>query len=501
MKKIIVLLLLSFSITSIFSQEKVFEIDNAFLKPNSNRNETFALPDQKNEDLMLILAERKSVQGILMDSLYQEKARIKGEPLPAKYRHLLGYQIKENTYSILFTNYNESKFGVLQFNIKNKKVSEKKLDFKLKKELLIDGIVYNNEIYLFSITKRSSLLNIYKFDTSFNPQRHTLSLKEVEFPRIPGSSIISTVYSLLTRNNNSYSDYIQGVTKIESKNPNVIETTSEKIKIYQIDNKVIFSFDNNPSKTDLVYINLDTFKMLYKFYNKVSTERKVYKKNNSYLFDSKLFQIASSSKIMNFKIIDLETDTTIRDYTIEKEDSILFKNSSIIQEKIGIGSFGVKIDNTRELKKTSQFLKKISFANLGISVYKTNDLYSVVLGGTKEYNPTTGMAIAAGVIGGVPLGAGVVAVNPTPTFTHFNPTYYNYYSYSATKSIYINCLFDQDFEHVEGEIPLNKFDIINDFEDSLENPRAVNIFTHNNKLHYNFLNAKEGKLLLFKFEE
>ena len=85
---------------------------------------------------MLILAERKSVQGILMDSLYQEKVRIKGEPLPSKYRHLLGYQIKENIYSILFTNNNESKFGVLQFSIKNKIVSEKILDFKLKKEMI-----------------------------------------------------------------------------------------------------------------------------------------------------------------------------------------------------------------------------------------------------------------------------------------------------------------------------------------------------------------------------
>jgi len=178
-------------------------------------------------------------------------------------------------------------------------------------------------------------------------------------------------------------------------------------------------------------------------------------------------------------------------------DSITFKNSAIIQEKKGKKSFGIKINKIKESEKTSQFLKNISFANLGISVYYVNGLYNVVLGGTKDYITDKGLIITSILAGGAPSSS----FSNSYTHTYFNATFNNYYYYKGTKSTFINCLFDQNLKHVSGQAPLNTFDLINDFEDTLDKPRAVNIFTHQGDLYYNYLDKEHGTFQLFNFEE
>lgn len=493
MKKITIAILTIIITQLCFSQEMVFDTFNAFEKLKSNKNRSFALPDEKTGDLMLMMTSKNSIQGILLDNQYKEKLRINGESLPTKYKHFLGYSINEDIYAILFTNEIQSKFGAIQFNINDNSNSEKILDFKLKKEQFIESLVYNNEIFLFTITKRSSDLNIYKFDKNFTPEKHTVSLDKASYPKTPGSNIKLSVATLFNGIPNSL-NVPGGAAKIEIRNPNVIETTSKKIKIYPLGNTVIFSFDNNPDKTDLFTLDLETLKLSYKSFDKVSKDRDTYKNNNSYFFDNKLFQIASSKKIMNFRIIDIDTDKILKDYTIKKEDSITFKNSPIIEEKMGEGLYGTTIDKVKEMEKTSKFLKKISSADLGISVYKVDDLYNVVLGGTQDYDPNAGLNVALIIL------AGATLPTTDTSYFSFNPSYYNYYSYGATKSTYINCLFDKNFNHLTGDIPLNTFDILYDFENSLENPYATNIFIHNDKLHYNYLNVKKGKFTLYSFE-
>lgn len=502
MKKIILLICLFCPVFSAIAQEKVFEIENAFEKPKSKKNKSFALQNQKTGGLMLITLGKKTAQGILLDSLYQKKSTIIAESLPSKFKYFLGYSIKDDIYAILFSNEKQSKFGVLQFNIKDNTYAEKILDFKFKKETFVDSMVYDNEMYLFTFTTRSSELNIYKFDANFNPKKYAFSFHQMEYPKIPGSSIKLRAYSLFRGIPNSPNTPTIGAVKIETNNPNIIETTSSKIKIYQEDQNVIFSFDNNPEKTDLFFINLKSLELTYKSYEKVSIDRDNYEKNNSYLFDNKLFQIASSKSLMNFRITNIENDKIIKEYSINKEDSISFKNSPILQEKFGQGTFGRQIDKVKEIEKTDKFLKKISIANLGISVYKVNNLYNVVLGGTQNYDPNAGLNIAFAVLGGVGGATGAITFIPDdPIFTNFNPTYYNYNAYNATKSTYINCLFDENFEHIQGNIPLNSFDHLYDFENTLDNPYAINIFLHNNRLHYGFFDVKKRSYTLYRFKE
>ncbi|MDY8136999.1 hypothetical protein [Aquimarina sp. 2201CG5-10] len=469
---------------SLQAQEKVLELSEFSSNSGIRVKESYTLPNQVNGELMLLLEGQQQFLAYLIDKEYNIESKIYIDGF-SKYQNLIGYNVQEDVYSLFFTNNRKTKFEILTFNFKNKTSSLKSLDFKLKKEWFIDAINYQNKIYILSVSKNNSDLNIYTFNEDFEVSKNTSSLKSLEYKNSIDGSIF-TAYNTL-----SYYD----IAKIEPRNPNVIETTSKKTKIYVLDNQLILSFDHRGKETQLFYVNLDTFELTFKAIEKPSNTEKGFVKSNSYIFDDKIFQIASSSKKMRFTIKDLETKQKIKEYSITKEDSITFKNSPIIQE--GGGAFSDFSKNRiREMEKTSKYLRKISSSNLGISVYKVDNEYNVILGGTKEINNGGVSHFGVGVgFGGTVGSSGALSVS-------FNPTYYGYGGYTSTKSTYINCLFDKNFDHLEGDIQKNKYDLLTDFEDSLKNePEAVTVFLHKDLLHYGFFDKKLRTYNLYRFEE
>lgn len=493
MRKVVILIGVWCVVFSSVAQEKVLELGEVFEKKRSNK-ECYALPNQLNKNLVLLFEEGKQFYAQLLDQDYQEVSKVNAKTIPSKYRYILGYNIIGNRYSIFFSNSQNTKFGVQTFNFDTNISENTLLDFKIKGEKYVESIVHNNKIHLITITKKTSDLNIYTFDHDFKPTKHVVSLKEMEYPNPKNRNHTITAYYLLLSIAGDRSRSIIDVEKIEGSNPNVIETTSKENKLYQLDNQLIFSFDYDHKKTQLCFIDLEKFSAEVKSYDKPSKTEEGYSKSNSYIFDNKLFQIASSNQKMKFTVLDLTTEKIIKEYKVTKADSITFKNSPIIQE--GGGMFPSFSENrVREMEKTSKYLRKISSSNLGISVYKVNDEYNVVLGGTKEIITNSGF-----VISGVGSGLGFGGTVDNGIWLSFNPTFYDYNTYTTAKSTYINCLFDSNFNHIKGDIRKNSYDILFEFEDELSDDiKAVNIFLHQNKLHYGFFDPNKKTYELFSF--
>ncbi|MFD2563844.1 hypothetical protein [Aquimarina rubra] len=494
--------LILFSLLSICfftsAQEKVLELEDGFVKFQSKK-ESYALPNQLTGDLMLLLEEGRQFHAHLLDSNYNTTSKISTKTIPSKYKYILGYNVVGNTYSIFFSDSWSTKFGVQTFDFDTKTAKNTFLDFKIKGEKYVESVVYNNKIYLITITKRSSDLNIYTFDKQFTPTKNTVSLKELEYPNPGSRNHTITAYYLMLSDAGGMSRSVIDIEKIEGSNPNVIETTSKENKLYQFSNQLVFSFDYNHKKTQLCFIDLETFEAVVKSYDKPSKTEEGYRKSNSYIFDNKLFQIASSNQKMKFTVLDLETEKIIKEYKVTKEDTIRFKNSPIIQEGGGILP-GFSENRVREMEKTSKYLRKISSSDLGISVYKVDNEYNIVLGGTKEITTSNGYAGMNGFSGG--FGMGGTVGGSTGVWIGFNPTFYNYGSYTTTKSTYINCLFDNNFNHIQGDIQKNGYDRLFEFEDNLDiKTKAVNIFLHKDRLHYGFFDPKKRTYELYSFKE
>ncbi|WP_103866527.1 hypothetical protein [Aquimarina sp. I32.4] len=444
---------------------------------------------------MLLLEENKKFYSYLLNSEYLQKSTITTKTLPSKYRSILGYSVNNNTYAIFFANSRNTKFGIQTFNFDTKSSTNVFLDFKIKGEKYVESVNYKNKIHLITISKNSSELNIYTFDNKYQPQKKVISLKQVEYQNPSDQYHTINAHYLLTSDSDGFTISVE---KIESRNPNVIETTSKLTKLYLLENQLIFSFDYDKKETKLCIIDLDTFLFTYKVFDKPSKTEKGFTGSNSYIYDNKIFQIASSSQKMKFTISDIISNNIIKEYAIKKEDSITFKNSPIIQEG-GTSFFSFSNnDRIREMEKTAKYLRKISNSNLGISTYKVNDQYNIILGGTKEIysgggNFAPGFGSGFGAIGTVG-NLNAISIN-------FNPTFYGYNGYRSNKSTYINCLFDHDFEHLQGDIPKNIYDKVNEFEDTLKKPSAINIFLHNYKIHYGFFDKTDKMYKLYRFED
>ncbi|AXT51690.1 hypothetical protein D1818_12885 [Aquimarina sp. BL5] len=480
------------------AQEKVFELKDSFVKFQSNK-ESYALPNQLTGDLMLLLEEGRQFRAHLLDNGYTNTSKISTKTIPSKYRYILGYNIEGNTYSIFFSDSWSTKFGVQTFDFDTKTAKNTFLDFKIKGEKYVESVVYNNKIHVITITKKSSDLNIYTFDKQFIPTKNTVSLKELEYPNPRSRNHTINAYYLLLSDTGGISRSVIDIEKIEGSNPNVIETTSKENKLYQFNNQLVFSFDYNHKKTQLCFIDLETFETVVKSYDKPSNTEEGYRKSNSYIFDNKLFQIASSNQKMKFTVLDLKTEKMIKEYKVTKEDTIRFKNSPIIQEGGGILP-GFSENRVREMEKTSKYLRKISSSDLGISVYKVDNAYNIVLGGTKEITTSNGYTGINGFGGG--FGMGGTVGGSTVAWIGFNPTFYNYSSYTTTKSTYINCLFDNNFDHIQGDIKKNGYDRLFEFEDNLDiKTKAVNIFLHKDRLHYGFFDPNKRTYELYSFKE
>ena len=97
----------------------------------------------------------------------------------------------------------------------------------------------------------------------------------------------------------------------------------------------------------------------------------------------------------------------------------------------------------------------------------------------------TGMTIAT---------VGVVTVS-------FNPVMYSFYSYKYNKSTRIECLFNENFEHIPEIMPHNVFDSIEAF--TLKNPKAKaeNIFKLHDSFIYGKYNKGEDTYDLYRFTE
>jgi len=185
---------------------------------------------------------------------------------------------------------------------------------------------------------------------------------------------------------------------------------------------------------------------------------------------------------MLFSVTSLDGKKELKNILINKDEEINFKNTPIIQE-------GGTYKSYRELDKTSKFLRRLGRENIGIAVTKSKNDYIVTIGAKVDI-PSGGMMMSGF---GMPLAtAGAFTVT-------FNPTSFAYSSYSGTKATRIKCLFDYDFNHIDGNIPENVFDRIRNMSDEIKNKDAETVFKLNNHYVWGFYDKKTDKYILYQF--
>ncbi|KXO00585.1 hypothetical protein LS48_04110 [Aequorivita aquimaris] len=497
--RISILLFLLLSYFNCLSQKEVLSVkidDNTSMLPRKKKGFNFL--NTTNGDLVIVMIDNKMGFANLFDNDFNEKGAITFDP--SKHENILGYKIIGNTYEILFSNNSKKKFLVLSINFDSKKVSEKEFKFDFDDEKYLETVHYNNQLFLFTSTKENVFIIRELGENGFE------TLKSFQIENRIESFFDNVLVSLDPTNSDGFYDENRkqkllkreqlfgslksNVTKIDNRVPNVIEQTAQNNKLYQKDNLIYLTIEDDENLQTIFYkIDLDVLSMEQAIYEYPKGRIWDFKKYNSFILDDKIFQLGINKDEMKIYVKNFEGEI-LKEFYIEKNQPIKFKNSPIIQD----GETFLPFVNHRELEETSQYLRKVSSGNIGITGYRDNNLYHLTIGGYIELNGG-GMGMMGGSYNTTISASGGV---PSVSTTYINPTFYSYSTYSSTKSTFFNTHLDADFNYVSKETSENIFDRIKEFKKGLQYESAEDVFIHDDKVYFSYYNLKEKLLKIIE---
>lgn len=465
------------------AQQEFLKIENDLKTSTSQIKETFTIVNENNNNLAIFFRDKDSTYGYLYNQDLVQKSTLISNNLARKYKVFLGSSATENVYNLYKSNEDKTKFGVISFSFKNQKTTVKEINLKFVKESFLQSISHKNKFYI--LTRKLNALKLYVFSDNGNYKTTISDLSKNKFLDKKGK-VIDLNKSLLANPFSSKSIELQ---KISSTNPNAIEAASERVKLYVKNNSALITIDNSDVYTQLITIDLNNLTC------KTSNIKKpyivpntIFIKSNSFVNEDTILQIVATRDELHFDVKNIETKKVINNYYFNQKDTIKFKNSPIIQD-------GGTFDDYRELEKTKKFLRKITAQKIGIVSYSINGVNQVTIGGVKEIK-NSGANVAMGAFNVVPI-ASFGNVN-----IFFNPVASAFGDYSNTVSTFVNCLFDNNYNHLEGEIIENVFDKINTFKEKQKDYiNAETIFKYKDKTYFATFLGKTKTFLIMEFTD
>ncbi len=487
-----------------WSQEMVYQRDiglkagiNISANPDANdKRQVFPVVTEDNQSILFFL-DRLEIRIIQLDQEFQET----GEYIIARqansFSKLLAHSYLNNNHYLYFSNNRENQFLIHTINVEGNTNSWKELDLKLKKERFLEAIPYKNKIYFLTIRKNSSLLKLYEFEGSKPTKTFDFDLSGYKFSR-DGLSNLYTVLQLSI----PIGEKRPLVTKINGQIPVAMETASAKSKLYIGDDYIQISIDNELVNTKLIKIDLESMKPEVNVYRQPPAncfnDRRI--TSNAFVLDQLLFQVKSCKSALAMRVTDLESGEFKANYLLRDTSEIEFKNGPVIQRG---GTSIYTHEAYRELQKTSQFLRKISTGEVGISAYKMNDRLIVSLGGYKEVRQVAPTPSA--VPGGAP-----------GQFTVYGPGYdrnvtlmdgYNSMRYS--RAVYLQSIFDsENFQHLKGDEAIETaFDKIEKFQQNMDEETLLQrsgyevLYKLNNSFIYGYYDRLKKQYTLHQFQD
>lgn len=498
-KKILLASLFLNSLLS-FSQDIVKEFD---LKLEKKRD-YFQVVNEAEKEVIVFLNDKEKVSAIRFDQTFTIKDSLSALRPEKKYEEIIGSTQNKNDYFVFWGSKDRKEINSQSFNFTSQKTETKPIHLELKKEKIVKEITINNRFYLITIVKNTSILKFYISDNDGNLNEKTVDLSHLDFKNIFNHT--ENLYTVLTDESSE-----PNFQTIANDSPPSLALSSKRYKIYTYNpDEIIFTMDNNTNATQVLRINIQDFTSNLKSIEQQKIAKGEYGaisfRSNSFLIDNKILQIKTNSFVLFFTISDLN-GIKINEYKVLHDEEIGFKNSDFFQQKNGLllQSNGFII-NTKPIKNSEQFLRKISNSP-SISCYNLKGAYYTVIGSSEDISRGGGGMPGMGISAGG-MGAGMSFVPYQRCYT-----VENLISYKDKFVVYTNCLFDSDFNHLNGEMKTSAFDKVRIFlEENEEIKESVSIFTAslykdlilfklNSILYLGNYNKKNKKYQIFSFSE
>jgi len=494
MNKIYILIFI-ISFTNVNSQELLFErnvkLESFF---NKDKKESFPVVNYDSKEIVMFLLDKKEIKSFLFDMNYVLKDSFATTRPKGKYNILLGHTFENNSYNLIFTNENKTRFLVKTINIANKSAEYKELELKIKGEKFLESFSYKNNLYIITIKNSSSILNIYEFNGKALPKIKQIDLSNYKFSK----SSRSLSYVLFNNTSAKRENII--LNKINNLNPNPIDLSSFANKIYCYNNKIFITLDVYQDFTKIISVDLSNFESNVVDFDFPTVDCKydLGVNSNSFLLGDNIYQVSGCKNELYFFISNIYSKVKLKEWRVKKDEIIDFKNTPLIQ----LGGAFNKNKKYKELSETEQILRKMGASNIGVSAYKVNDKLEITIGGFKKMNTKEfiGALAAAGAMTASASSSGLMGSNNSNYY--YNTTMYTYQNYSYARSVYFKSLLNENLENIKGDINENAFDKIREYNrDHQKELSTETIFKVNDYYVFGYYNKKEKKYYLLKFED
>lgn len=476
MNRILLSTLLFFTFYS-HAQENWILIDTKINNELKRPKEVINIVNEENGDIVMFFRYAKFINAFLFDKNRKLIQELHIEQLPKFSDNYLGCGKSNNSYTLFFKNLASTKYSSLSINFESKKINSKdNIGISLKKEVFVESFEANNQVYILTSLKKSSKLKLYTLSFDLGIKTSMIDLSNEVFKKPSGIKV--SFYTLIKGLNQEAK-----TNSIKPKEPSSLEIASAKNKIYFDNNVIVFTSNYFDNYTSVIRINILDGSYSYTKIDNLNFKKEDRGNNsNSFIYENYFFNMYVTRNQLNYDIYDLKTEGLIKTLSFKKEDSITFKNSPIILE-------GGDFSKYRELSRTAQFLRKVVSSNVSTYIYKNNNNFIITIGSSEPKPQGPILVYVGGALAG---GIGVSVLLATA-----------YLSYANTKSTRIECLFDDNFNHISGEIPLNGFDKVMKYTDTygLDKAPLQTMFKYDDDYVFGFYLKNEGLYKFVKFND
>lgn len=276
-------------------------------------------------------------------------------------KSIIGYSLSEDGNPTLYWATEDLKtIFVIKYYLEDKTYKVLSFSFPISSQYIITTFQKDNLFYVVSKHISAPALIVYAFKNGIVEEKvFDFSVFNFQNKR----KQVLTFNQVLQEN---------PIEKIESDEYTPLSKTAKKSKIYMLENHLILTLDYNPGKTQVFDLNLENHDLTeMNFPQSITQNPKI--SSNSFFYKDKIYQINTTQDDLLLDVKDYKSGETIKSFKASKNDTIRFKSSPLLMQREGL--------KPKEITKTSKFLQRLSYLDVGLSVFESNENTLVTLGG------------------------------------------------------------------------------------------------------------------------
>lgn len=457
------------------------ELASDFTTLIDKKADVFQIVDDQKKQVVLFYTGKETIRTVLLNNELQVLDSLQVLRNDDVLDNLMGYSYSENIYRTFWSG--DKGLVVQSFDFTKKQNSLKEIPLALEKERVLKHLTVNGVYYIVSVVKESNILNLYKYEKD-GFSKKTIDLSAKKF--VGHDNKFSNLYDIFGVHRPS--DHAYHPELISNETPPSLVLSSHKRKIYAIGNQIVLTLDVSVNYTQVITINLEDFS----FESNALAQPKLDEKtitageSNSIVLGDKVIQLRANSGKLALKVKNRKGEE-LKSYEIMADGEIPFKNSDIIQEN---GS----VTDVRVLDKSNQLIRKINNLDSSLSAYQLNDKIYMTLGGVQPPSQNSSGIMVGGMVGGFAGAVIMAAITSNYSMNNLN-------SYKGRKVVYINCVFDSEFNHVEDQPKKLAFDRLRVFAEKNQHLRNATVFKLNDILYFGGYKKESKKYSFYKFSD